>query len=102
MKRCPRSLRFRRGLVLYSAIPKMSPMAHSPHTQYRTRYLTAFPGAGWNVAHTNAAVTKRARKMEATNSALFARLRRLQASQPVKVPAKMLVFALMKHMVART
>src|SRR5918997_5283675 len=85
MKRCPRSLPFLKGLVLYSAIPRRTSTAHRPHTQYRAKYRAASPGAWSSVAHRNTAVTKRARDADATKSALFARLRRPQASQPVKI-----------------
>src|SRR5919199_4313934 len=84
MKSCPRSLPLRRGLVLYSAIPRMTPTAHKPHTQYKAKYLAASPGAGSSVAHTNTAVTKRARDKEIVKSILLTRLRRLQASHPAK------------------
>ncbi len=70
---------------MYSAIPKMSPTAHNPHTQYSVRYRAASPGAGESVAHANIVVTKRAREAETRKSDLFSRLRRFQASQPVKI-----------------
>src|SRR5918998_891623 len=85
MKRCPRSLPLRKGLVLYSAIPRITPMAHRPHTQYRARYRATSPGAGNRDAQAKTAVTKSAREVDARKSALFGRLRRLQASQPVKM-----------------
>src|ERR687889_613210 len=101
MKRCPRSLPLRRGLVLYSAIPRITPIAHKPHTQYRARYRTASPGAGNSDAQAKTAVTKSARKVDARKSALFGRLRRLQASHPVKMPSLPRVsFASMRCMVA--
>src|SRR5918993_6041890 len=100
MKRCPRSLPFLKGLVLYSAIPRRTPTAHRPHTQYRAKYRAESPGAGSSVAHRNTAVTKRARDVDATNSALFARLRRSQASQPAKILVAPLDLAPIKDMVA--
>src|ERR671920_1144541 len=100
MKRCPRSLPFLKGLVLYSAIPRRTPTAHRPHTQYRAKYRAGSPGAGSSVAHRNTAVTKRAKDVDATNSALFARLRRFQASQPTKILVATRDLAPMKDMVA--
>src|ERR671912_700864 len=101
MKRCPRSFPLRRGLVLYSAIPRITPIAHRPHTQYRARYRTVSPGAGNSDAQANTVVTKSARKVDTRKSALFGRLRRLQASQPVKMPSPPRVsFASMRGMVA--
>ena len=85
---------------MYSAIPKMSPTAHKPHTQYKARYRSAFPYAGWSVAHANTAVTKMARKTEARKRALFVRLRRPQASQPVKILVTSCALARMSGMVA--
>src|ERR671911_787481 len=100
MKRCPRSLPFLKGLVLYSAIPRRTSTAHRPHTQYKAKYRAESPGAGSSVAHRNTAVTKRAKDVDATNSALFARLRRSQASQPTKILVAPRDLAPMKDMVA--
>src|SRR5947209_1188831 len=79
---------------------RITPIAQSPHTQYRAKYRAASPGAGKRVAHPNIAVTKRARVVEARKSALLARLRRPQASQPTKIPATPRAFASIKRMLA--
>src|SRR5215210_3553758 len=102
MKRCPLSLPLRRGLVLYSAIPRMTPIAHSPHTQYRARYRAASPGAGLSVAHMKTTVTKRASDVDTRKSTLLGQLRRFQASQPVKMPVVPRDLAPKKDMVAGT